>query len=162
MSCGCSKHFQPFMWGYIPRTINVVSIIGFWFCSFSKRCYVKVLISMICFQLIIYTRITICFWHRNDTWSYICDGITVTSFFPDVDISLFALLTWSVSDSSNTFVLFQNFILWRLECFVTSITGLRRLFSEKECYYCNHCIELFQNKIHIEIVTWYMSNSFVV
>ena len=132
MSGGCSKDFQPFMWGYIPRTITVVSIIGFRFCWFSKRCHVEVSISNISFQqLIIYTWFTISFWYRDDTRSYICDGITFTSLLTDAEISLFTLLAWSISDSSNTLVLFQNFILWRLECFETSIIGLRRLFFEK-------------------------------
>ena len=127
MSCWCSKNFKPFVWGYIPRTITVVSIIGFGFCSFSKRCHVKVLISNICFQLIL----QFAFWYRNYTRSYIFDGITFTSLLTDAEISLFTVLAWSISDSSNTLVLFQNFILWRLECFETSITGLRRLFQKR-------------------------------
>ena len=143
MSSWCSKDFKPFVWGYIPRTITVVSIIGFGFCSFSKRCHVKVLISNICFRHgEIYEWLTIWFWYRNDTRSYIFDGITFTSLLTDGEISLFTVLAWSISDSSNTLVLFQNFILWRLECFETSIIGLRRLLK-KECYYCNYCIELF-------------------
>ena len=77
------------------------------------------------------TNFTICFWYRNYTRSYIFDGITFTSLLTDAEISLFTVLAWSISDSSNTLVLFQNFILWRLECFETSITGLRRLFQKR-------------------------------